>query len=62
MIAGERFIKRWSLTRCYRSDYPFTKASGVETLLEQMDRGTKEMFTENEINDVYHGNAKKLLA
>ena len=44
------------------SDFPFTKADGVEYLLEHMDNGVNAMFTEEEIKDIYRGNAERLLA
>lgn len=46
----------------YGSDFPFTRADGVELLLGQMDHGVKELFNEEEIQDLYHRNAEKLLA
>ncbi|EME38488.1 amidohydrolase 2-like protein [Dothistroma septosporum NZE10] len=45
----------------YGSDYPFTQAGGVKTLLTRMDAGVKELFNERQIEDLYHGNADKLL-
>lgn len=45
----------------YGSDYPFTRADGVKVLAEQMDAGVKELFTAEEIEDLYHRNAEKLL-
>ena len=45
----------------YGSDYPFTAAKGVELLLGKMDGGVKESFSENEIEDLYHRNAERLL-
>lgn len=45
----------------YGSDFPFTKAEGVEMLLGQMDKGVKELFDEEQIADLYNRNAKKLL-
>ncbi|KXL46760.1 hypothetical protein M433DRAFT_153422 [Acidomyces richmondensis BFW] len=45
----------------YGSDYPFTKAPGVEILLDAMDKGVKTMFTKEEIEDIYHRNAERLL-
>ena len=46
----------------YGSDFPFTKPPGVEMLLGKMDEGLKGMFGEGEIEDIYHGNAEKLLS
>ncbi|CAK1363619.1 hypothetical protein CB0940_04353 [Cercospora beticola] len=46
----------------YGSDFPFTRADGVELLLGQMDSGVKELFNEEEVKDLYHRNAEKLLA
>jgi predicted TIM-barrel fold metal-dependent hydrolase len=45
----------------YGSDYPFTRAGGVGMLLEQMDEGTKEIFDDEQIKDVYYRNAERLL-
>lgn len=45
----------------YGSDFPFTRANGVEMLLGQMDEGMKQMFSKTEIEDLYRGNAEKLL-
>lgn len=45
----------------YGSDYPFTKADGVEWLADLMDAGAKALFSDEEIEDIYHGNAEKLL-
>lgn len=45
----------------YGSDFPFTKAEGVEMLLGQMDSGVRKSFSEAEIEDLYHRNAEKLL-
>lgn len=45
----------------YGSDFPFTRANGVEMLLGQMDNGVKELFNEEEIEDLYHRTAEKLL-
>lgn len=44
----------------YGSDYPFTKAGGVEMLAGQMDEGAKELFNEDQIQDMYHKNAERL--
>ncbi|KAK3071235.1 hypothetical protein LTR53_008986 [Teratosphaeriaceae sp. CCFEE 6253] len=46
----------------YGSDYPFTKPPGVEMLLGKMDEGVKGMFTDEEIKDLYHQTAEKLLS
>lgn len=45
----------------YGSDFPFTKAEGVELLRGKLDEGMRGMFSEEEIRDMYHGNAEKLL-
>ena len=45
----------------YGSDYPFTRAEGVGMLLENMDKGTKEILDDGQIKDVYHRNAERLL-
>lgn len=45
----------------YGSDYPFTQAGGVEFLLKGMDSGVNEMFKKEEIEDIYHKNAERLL-
>ncbi len=44
----------------YGSDYPFTKAPGVEMLSDQMDSGVQELFSREQIENVYHGNAERL--
>jgi len=46
----------------YGSDFPFTKAEGVEMLLGKMDEGVKGMFSQEEIKDVYCRNAERLFA
>jgi predicted TIM-barrel fold metal-dependent hydrolase len=46
----------------YGSDFPFTKAGGVEFLREKMDEGMKAMFNAKEIEEMYRGNAEKLLS
>lgn len=45
----------------YGSDFPFTKAEGVEYLRGKMDEGMKGMFQEDEIKDMYYRNAETLL-
>lgn len=45
----------------YGSDYPFTRADGVEYLLNQMDKGVQEIFGAEETENVYHSNAERLL-
>jgi predicted TIM-barrel fold metal-dependent hydrolase len=45
----------------YGSDFPFTKPEGVKVLSKQMEDGTKELFEEEEIADVCHRNAERLL-
>ncbi|SMQ50226.1 unnamed protein product [Zymoseptoria tritici ST99CH_1A5] len=52
-VSNERLV--------YGSDFPFTKAEGVEMLLGQMDVGVKGMFEEGETENLYHGNAERLL-
>lgn len=46
----------------YGSDFPFTKPEGVEFLLGKMDEGVREMFSPEEIERMYHGNAERLLS
>lgn len=46
----------------YGSDYPFTKAEGVRYLAGIMDEGVRKMFSEEEIEDIYHRNAEDMLA
>ena len=41
-------------------DYPFTRAPGVEMLLEGMDSIVEDMFNHGEIEDLYHRNAEQL--
>lgn len=43
------------------SDFPFTRAEGVDILLKMMDERMKEMFNEEEVKDMYHRNAERLL-
>jgi predicted TIM-barrel fold metal-dependent hydrolase len=45
----------------YGSDFPFTKAGGVEFLRGKLDEGMKGMFNAEEIEAMYRGNAEKLL-
>lgn len=45
----------------YGSDFPFTRANGVELLLGKMDDGVKELFNDEEIKDLYYRNAEKML-
>ncbi|KAK5107764.1 hypothetical protein LTR62_000688 [Meristemomyces frigidus] len=45
----------------YGSDFPFTRAEGVEMLLGQMDEGMRGLFGEREVEGMYHGNAEDLL-
>ncbi|GAB7363731.1 hypothetical protein MBLNU230_g4299t1 [Neophaeotheca triangularis] len=45
----------------YGSDFPFTKADGVEMLKGKMDAGMKGMFSDEQISDVYYRNAERLL-
>ena len=44
------------------SDYPFTRSPGVGFLLERMDMGVKENFSDEEIEKIYHKNAERLLS
>lgn len=46
----------------YGSDFPFTQSDGVELLLGQMEKGVKELFNEEEIEDLYTRNAQRLLS
>lgn len=50
------------LTNYIGSDYPFTRAEGVGFLLGKMNEGVKGMFTEAEMEDLYHKNAERLLS
>jgi 6-methylsalicylate decarboxylase len=43
------------------SDYPFTKAPAVAIVLGRVDEGAKGVFSAEQIEDVYHRNAEKLL-
>jgi len=45
----------------YGSDFPFTRADGVKFLANQMDGGVRELFSDEQIEDLYHRNAEKLL-
>lgn len=44
----------------YGSDFPFTRPNGVEMLAGQMDEGVKSLFSEEEVEDIYHRNAENL--
>ncbi|KAF2859733.1 amidohydrolase 2 [Piedraia hortae CBS 480.64] len=44
----------------YGSDFPFTNLDAVSGLAKQMDGGVKELFSQDEIEDIMHRNAKKL--
>ena len=44
----------------YGSDFPFTKAEGVEMLAGRMDKGVKGMLDEGEVEDLYYRNAERL--
>ena len=46
----------------YGSDFPFTKPEGVEMLLGKMDEGVKGLFSQDQIEDLYHRNAERLLS
>lgn len=45
----------------YGSDYPFTQPDGVRLLLDKMDVGVRNLFTAEEVEDLYHRNADRLL-
>ncbi|EMC93697.1 hypothetical protein BAUCODRAFT_251053 [Baudoinia panamericana UAMH 10762] len=45
----------------YGSDWPFTRRPGVDRLAVMLDDGVKGMFNTDEIEDIYHRNAEKLL-
>ncbi|KAL1297011.1 hypothetical protein AAFC00_004605 [Neodothiora populina] len=45
----------------YGSDFPFTSVEGVNMLAGQMNTGVKKMFSDDEIEAIYHGNAQRLL-
>ncbi|RYP75907.1 hypothetical protein DL771_002171 [Monosporascus sp. 5C6A] len=45
----------------YGTDYPFTPEKVVVALAEQIETGCEELFNEDERNDVYLNNAKRLL-
>lgn len=45
----------------YGSDYPFTKSDGVQYLSDIMETGVKKMFSEQEIEDIFHKNAERML-
>ncbi|QIX00655.1 hypothetical protein AMS68_006172 [Peltaster fructicola] len=45
----------------YGSDYPYTKAEAVDRLMPLMTTGMENMFTSDEIEDVYRRNAETLL-
>ncbi|KAH9829063.1 Amidohydrolase [Teratosphaeria destructans] len=45
----------------YGSDFPFTIPEGVEMLRGQMDVGVQGLFGEEQVRDVYHRNAERLL-
>lgn len=45
----------------YGSDYPFTQAEGVRGLMGKMDQGVRALFSEGEVEDLYWGNAERLL-
>lgn len=44
----------------YGSDFPYTKAPGVEMLVQKMDDGMKQMFEPSEIEKMYVTNAEQL--
>ncbi|KAK4979548.1 hypothetical protein LTR66_010451 [Elasticomyces elasticus] len=45
----------------YGSDFPYAKADGVAMLADTMDQGVKEMFSEEEVKNIYGENARRLL-
>ncbi|OQO02652.1 hypothetical protein B0A48_12181 [Cryoendolithus antarcticus] len=45
----------------YGSDFPFTKAEGVEFLKGKLDEGMKAMFEQEQVEDMYWRNAEGLL-
>lgn len=45
----------------YGSDFPYSNAGAVSSLTSQMDKGMQDMFSEDQIADMYHRNAEKLL-
>ncbi|KAJ7782325.1 hypothetical protein DFH07DRAFT_900827 [Mycena maculata] len=57
-------ILRWirSDRLVYGSDVPFTPEVAAEKALQAMEEELPKLFGEQEIQDVYHGNAAKLLA
>jgi len=46
----------------YGSDVPFTPSVGAEKLLQAIEEELPKLFGEQEIQDIYHGNAERLLA
>lgn len=46
----------------YGSDFPFTKPAGVQMLREKMDECVEGMWSKQEREMVYEGNARRLLA
>ena len=46
----------------FGSDYPYTSAAGVAHLLNEMDERMHETFSEEEVENMYHKNAEKLLS
>lgn len=45
----------------YGSDYCFTPAGGVQMLAKRMEEGVKGLFSDEEVEGIYHGNAEALL-
>jgi predicted TIM-barrel fold metal-dependent hydrolase len=46
----------------YGSDFPFTQTQFVKAFAERMKGGMEALFSEEEREAVYEGNAEKLLA
>jgi len=46
----------------FGSDYPYTKANGVDHLVGLMDMGVKDLFSDEEIEDLYYKNAERMLS
>ncbi|KAF9005751.1 amidohydrolase 2 [Hymenopellis radicata] len=53
-INSDRFL--------YGSDVPFTSSTAAETLAQIMESELSKLFGEQEIQDIYHGNAERLFA
>lgn len=46
----------------YGSDFPFTQTKFVEMFAERMKDGLKHLFSEEQLDAIYEGNARRLLA